>query len=374
MRIEVYNALADSEVAWTALEQRCECYVFQTWKWNAAWQAHVGDVQSVRPRIVHVTDASGSTLGIWPLGIYRQGSLRVLGFLGDVVSDYRAPLLAPEWFKSVDPKQFPEFWQECLRLIGEVDLVALERMPEQLGGWTNPMVGLPDAVQAENAYAIRLPDSMAEYLAGRSKQMLAHNRRGVRRLQELGDYTFTPEHGQAEMEEIFSAIVRLKTRRWQETGSEGLFAQQAYLNFYRVLTQSELQDGMVALCSLKVGSTVVAAQWGLRFRGRYYWILPCYETGPWAKYSCGRILLQSMIEWASEQKLSVFDLTVGDESYKKDWANEHLPLWRWRQARSPRGRVYLAYVQLRARARGNETLRCWVQRLKKLIRGGRHVG
>lgn len=374
VRIEVHAALDALETPWRALAQRCECYVFQTWEWNAAWQTHVGDAQGVQPRIVHVTDSAGLTLGIWPLGVYRQGGLKVLGFLGDVVSDYRAPLLASGWFESMQAQRFPAFWQECLELVGDVDLVALERMPEQLGCRVNPMAGLPGAVQSENAYAIRLPDSEQDYMAGRSKQMLVQNRRKVRRLQEMGDYVFTPDHGPQDMQEIFSVIVRLKTRRWQETGSAGLFAQQAYLDFYQTLTQQELPGGMVSLCSLKVGDTVVAAQWGLRFRGRYYWILPCYETGQWAKHSCGRILLQSMIEWAFEQKLDVFDLTVGDESYKQDWANERLLLWRWRQARSLRGRACLAYVQLRERARGNQALRRWVQRLKGFARGGRHAG
>lgn len=371
LRIEVHGTLQGLERVWKALALRSECYVFQTWEWSVEWQAHVGDSQRVLPRIIQVMDSEGLTLGIWPMAIYRSRGLSVLGFMGDVVSDYRAPLLAPEWYGSVEAASFPALWRECLDAVEGADVVWLERMPERFGRLMNPMASLPGAVQAENAYAACLPDSVPSYLAGRSKNLLAQNRRHVRRLQEHGEYVFTPQHGASDAQEIFAALVGQKSRRWRETGSRDLFADKAYLDFYRTLMQHELPGGMVSLCSLKVGETVVAAQWGLVFRNRYYWILPSYEVGQWAKYSCGRLLLQAMIEWAIQENMAVFDLTVGDESYKKDWANECLPLWRWRAANSLRGRVFLAGVNFKEAVRAHPVLSRWARRARELVAGGR---
>src|SRR5690606_32769370 len=151
-----------------------------------------------------------------------------------------------------------------------------------------------------------------------------------------------------------------------ETGSRDLFAEPAYLDFYGSIAKDDTAKAWVNLCSISVGEATVAAHWGLHFRNRYYWILPTYEAGAWLKYSCGSVLQLSTLEWAHQQGFSVFDFTVGDESYKLQWTNEHLPLYRWQRARTLKGRLYLMGTRLKERARATPTLRRFVRGLKHL--------
>lgn len=367
LQLRVHHALEPLQTVWTDLVRQCDCYVFQTWEWNATWQRCVGGQQGVQPRIVQILDSEGATLALWPLCIYRRGRLRILGFAGDLVSDYRAPILSAAWFLRVETGDFPRLWAECLDLIDGVDVVSLERMPECYARQANPMAGLPGAVHVENAYFAALPLTSEEYLRGRSAQILAGNRRKARRLKEQGEFVFTPRHTQADWRDAFSALVRQKSHRWRETGSRDLFAESGYLDFYESLSLQQLGHGFVTLCSIRVAGACVAAHWGLVHRGRYYWILPSYASGGWEKYSCGRILLQSMIEWAISQKLQCFDLTVGDEEYKKTWSTERLRLYRWRSARTLRGKTYLAYSRFREWVRSVPLLRCCVSRAKRMF-------
>ncbi|WP_323029039.1 GNAT family N-acetyltransferase [Castellaniella defragrans] len=370
LRIALHADLAPLESAWRALLPRCDCSAFQTWAWNRAWQDCIGEAQGVRPRILLLRDADGRALGLFPLGLYRRRGLRVLAFLGETVSDYRMPLLARDWIAGIPDGDFARLWRECLALIGETDLVLLERMPAEFDGRPNPMAALAGAEHTENAYLARLPASAEAYRAQRSRKMLADNRRNLRRLQDQGACSHTPAHTLDTADAVLAELFRQKSRRWRETGSRDLFADPAYRAFYSTLTRHELPHGRVNLCSLQAGGALVATQWGLAFRHRYYWILPAYADGDLARYSPGRLLLQAQIEWAIGHGFEIFDLTVGDEAYKKAWAGDRLALYRWRQARTVKGRLFLCAGRLKEAARDIPWLRRGIRRLKRI--GGFH--
>ncbi|WP_160142332.1 GNAT family N-acetyltransferase [Pigmentiphaga humi] len=343
---------------WRALLADGRGHVFQTWEWNDAWMRTIGERQGVLPRVVELTDADGTLMALWPLGIYRRCGLRVLAFLGDVVSDYRAPVFGATFPHNVSAGSFEALWASCLGRIRGVDLVDLTRMPVDIDGIANPMAALRDAAHTENAYAVDLPETPAAYFAGRPSKLMADTRRQARRLAELGQVAITPQQqSAADWNAAFAAMVEQKSRRWQETDSRDLFAEPGYLQFYKELGKTFGDTAQVSLCNLWVGEVITATQWGMIFRGRYYWILPTYLAGEWGKYSCGRILLQHMIEWAIGQKLRVFDLTVGDEAYKKDWATSVLRLHGWRRAMTLRGRVFLGYLRLKQAARSSAFVR-----------------
>lgn len=370
--IVVHGSLSGLEDEWRRLEESADCYAFQTWDWNAAWYEHVGKSQGVEPCIVRLVDGCGKTLGLWPLCIYCRHGLRVLGYMGDLVSDYRAPLLSPGWSDAIEPNRFLGVWRECLTILRKVDLVLLRRMPERFGKSHNPMVWLQGARHTEDAYHVRLPGTLDDYLAGRPTHLLAENRRKVRRLKEMGGFR-TPHCRDAyESEVVFSEIVRQKSRRWRETGSRDLFADQAYRRFYESVTRRGVSSGFVAVSSMQVNNAVVAAHWGLVFKGRYYGILSSFESGRWRKFSCGELLVQIQIERAIEDQLEVFDLTVGDEAYKKSWATDRLALYQWCCARSGRGYLYLFFLRVREAARSVPVLRLCVRYIKRF--GGSRAG
>ena len=56
--------------------------------------------------------------------------------------------------------------------------------------------------------------------------------------------------------------------------------------------------------------------------------MPAHEGNEWNKYSPGRILLLKLIQWSIENGLKYFDFTIGNESYKKDWCDNQLELYK----------------------------------------------
>lgn len=363
-RLVLHTTLDTCRERWSAALAAGAGTVFQTWDWNAAWQQHLGARQGVQPRIVELRDTADQTVILWPLGLYPRHGMRVLDFLGEVVTDYRAPVIVAGFPGQDDAASFQTLWDQVVQLAGPADLVDLHRMPATLEDLANPMTGLARSHPTENAYSLLLPGSVGELHARLSSKRLADNRRSLRRLGELGAVTLEPDHADTAHEAVMPVMAEQKSRRWRETGSRDLFAEPGYFAFYRSLHFPETPDARVTVASMTVADSMVATHWGLIFRHRYYWILPTYADGPSARYSCGRLLLQAVVEWSLAQGHRVFDLTVGDEAYKKDWVSEPAPLYSWQAALSLRGHLWLARQQLRAWARNQPVLRRAVRWLR----------
>ncbi|MEI2414841.1 GNAT family N-acetyltransferase [Orrella sp. JC864] len=364
------------QARWHWLLARAGAYVFQTWEWNRHWQATVGAAQGVQPRIVECRDAQGRSIALWPLALYRRQGLRVLDFLGEVVSDYRAPLLDAEVFGPMPPQAYARLWREVLRAAGPADLVDLRRMPQRLDApgqagrqVDNPMAALPHARHTENAHAATLPDTVEALQARVPARRQADMRRLMRQLQQQGQVVLTPSHDADSAGPVMQALARQKSRRWQASGSRDLYAEPGYLDFYAGLRIEARTGARVCLSSLKVDEQIVATHWGAAYRGRYYWLVPTYEAGRWARYACGRALQYAMMQAGVQAGLRVFDLTVGDEAYKKDWSDHSLALYSWAMPMTLRGRLALARRRARDWARRQPLLRALAQRLRAA--GGR---
>jgi hypothetical protein len=82
--------------------------------------------------------------------------------------------------------------------------------------------------------------------------------------------------------------------------------------------------GSVHISCLQLNGRTLATHWGLVFKRRFYSLMSGYQAGEW-RYSVGRLLLENVVEWCISEKINVFDLTVGDESYKFDWTDNEYP-------------------------------------------------
>jgi len=317
--------------------------------------------------VVHVADRAGAPLLLLPFGIYRQGGLRVLRFLGGAVTDYNAPLIAPGFAGQVGASEFAALWRLVLDRLPPFDLFWFRRMPQTIEGEANPMITLPAAVHTRDAYAARIPETVDAFRTARSPKLFSDGRRQRRRLAEKGEVSLELQiEGEPSLDTV-AAMAQQKSRRYQESGVRDIFAEPGYLDFYRSLTDGPLRLPGVHVSRLRVGGTTVATHWGAVHNGRLYWLMPGYEAGDWGRYSCGRLLLESAFEWCIEHKMRVLDLTVGDERYKLDWADHSLALYECMGARSLKGAAYVAYQRVRESLKQNQNLRALAQRLRALV-------
>ena len=152
--LSVHHDFAAVEADWRRFEGTADCTPFQTFDWLFAWQRHVGTTKGITPAIV-IARRGDQLLLLLPLGIARRGFARCLTFLGDVLCDYNAPLLAPD-FAKLAPDGFLALWHDIHRLLQEApatrhDLITFDKMPAKVGRQKNPMLATQRAAQSERS-------------------------------------------------------------------------------------------------------------------------------------------------------------------------------------------------------------------------------
>ena len=339
--ISVHDNLAGVEPDWRRFEQTADCTPFQTFDWLSAWQRHVGAANGVTPAIV-IARRGDAILLLLPLGIERRGFARCLVFLGDVLCDYHAPLLAPG-FATLAPEGFAALWHEIAAYLqansaSRHDAVVFDKMPATIGGQKNPMLALNVTLNPSGAYETPLPADWEQYYASkRSSSTRRRDRTKLKRLGELGPVKFVNPDTSAELALTFDLLVQQKSKAFARMGVPNLFAPAGHAAFYRELATSPRYRSLVHLSRLDVGNTWAALNLGITFRDCYFHILASYDDGEVSRFGPGAAHLRELLSYAIARGLSRFDFTLGDEPYKRDWCDAEQPLYDYAAATTMRG-------------------------------------
>jgi CelD/BcsL family acetyltransferase involved in cellulose biosynthesis len=337
----VDHDFAAIEADWRRFEQTADCTPFQTFDWLFAWQRHVGAAKEVTPVIV-IARRGDQILFLLPLGVQRRGMVRRLAFLGDVLCDYNAPLLAPD-FAALAPDGFLALWRGIRTLLQATpatrhDLIAFDKMPAKVGGQNNPMLALNAQLNPSGAYETELPAGWeAYYSAKRSSSTRRRDRTKLKRLGELGPVKFVNPDTSAELALTFDLLVQQKSKAFARMGVPNLFAPTGHAAFYRELATSPRYRSLVHLSRLDVGNTWAALNLGITFRDCYFHILASYDDGETSRFGPGAAHLRELLRYAIERGLKRFDFTIGDEPYKRDWCDTEQQLFDYSTATSLRG-------------------------------------
>ena len=325
--IEVHETLEAAEKDWRHLEQEGEYFAFQTYFWVKSWHELIGTKLGVSPQVVVLRTPDGEAAMVIPLGIRRERGLRHLSFLAHDLSDYQGPLMA----KGVGERvagDFAALWSKVISRLPSVDLINFRRMPNVIGNAPNPFVQLQGATQTERAYAAHLPPSFEEFLKGKRKAIHRDSLRKLRRLAEIGEVAFEIVKDPGKIEKVVEIMAYQKGPNYiQSLGFNWFVSMPEAKAFYARIgaMQSGHLHGHVSI--MTVGGVVVSTHVGMVSRDRFYMLLPSYAGGEWYKYSTGRLLLEHLMKTSIDDGCAVFDYTVGDDAYKKDWTDIVLPLY-----------------------------------------------
>ncbi len=343
IRLTVYEDLAAIEKDWRAFEAQADSTVFQSFDWLATWQRHIGAPAGVAPAIVVGRDASGSILFLLPLSVRATGFARELTWLGSDLCDYNAPLLAPGLTERFDRARFMAVWADITANLEShprlgFDLIHLSKMPETVGAQTNPMRYLGCTINPSGAYLTHLTgDWETFYAAKRSSSTRRRDRTKRKRLAEFGEVKLINPASGSETAGTLDTLMAQKARSFARMGVGNLFAKPGHAEFYRGLATDPATRHMVHVSRLDVGATPAAINLGLTYRGCYYHLLASYDDGEVSRFGPGAAHLHDLMHLAIERGLKIFDFTIGDERYKRDWCDTELKLFDFIAASNWRG-------------------------------------
>lgn len=301
---------------WTALLSRCPDHLFsQSFTWcEIAWRLLAAPRR--RELCCLVLRDKGTLVGVWPLVTYRENGTRAVRPLGTEASEYCAPLVEPN---DEAMRRTRLLWKAAAR---RADLAILpyvrDDMPlagllKHAGLWRVTDFPAPAPYVARRDYA-----DWAAYQKTLSGSLRHKIRRVRRRLAEKGNVTIAiePPEGRAALIDWMLA----RKKRWLDR--EGLqsdwIGRQDYRDFLVSLAEQTDGDTGPLLFALKVDGVPVAGQFATVDARRFEAMIGVYDP-EWGNFSPGQILTEHCLAWAFERDLD-FDLRIGLEPYKRDWA------------------------------------------------------
>jgi len=332
------------EAQWRRFESEADCTAFQTFEWLSAWQRNIGERDGVTPALAVGSYAGGTTAFIWPLAVEPGRFVRRLCWLGQDQCDYNGPLQAPDFSQRVSREQFLTLWSEFRpRLQSDPrwrhDWIELEKMPRNLGRALNPFAQLAVVLHPSGTHLMHLGDDWQTfYLAKRSSATRRHDRAKRKHISALGEVRFATAANCADAAHTTEILMEQKSRALIRRGITDMFARPGAREFYLDLASNPAARQLVHVSRVDVGNTCVAANFGVVFRDCYYHVLACYdEESEIARYGPGALHLRELLAYAIGRGLKCFDFTIGDEPYKREWCDSHLPLYDFTAAATWRG-------------------------------------
>lgn len=325
--IRVSRDLGDFAAIWPRSDDlgSARCHVFQCADVLTVWLDTIGAARGIDPHFVVVSDERGEPRFALALGIERRFGVRVLTFLDGGVSDYNAPVVFANAMAR-RPCSLRQFIERLRGVLPPFDLVMFEKMPADVMDRANPIAQADMESHVPSGHTTMLTGSWAEFAATRLPRR-ADARRKRRKLETMGKLAFVVAEDAHGRERLLEAMIRQKTQRYIETRGWDGFDRPGYRDYFRQMTERLGSGGAVHVCAVQLDDKVIAAHWGLVAGARFYSLMPSFDA-EWSRFSPGRLLLEDLIAWSYAHGITCFDFGIGDESYKVEFRDAILPLFR----------------------------------------------
>ena len=318
--ITVFTGFEPAEAAWRELEAEAAGTAFQSFDWLSIWYEHVGRHEGVEPAIVLVT-RGGRPIMLAPFGIERHLGLKRLVWLGGRLADYKAPLIARDFWKQMPEGGFPKLWKQIKRALPELDYVVFENQPDMLGELRNPFAMLPGSTAPDDAYVFGLPDSFEELTRRYRSDTRRMDRSKLRKLEAQGEVTFDFARTPEELIDLTEEILTRKADQLAAQGISSIFQDPAHRAAWRALAELPEERRLLEVAVLRIDGEFLSGSISHVWHGRSTLMVHTYEAGKYSKLSPGRLHLLKHLQSSIDRGLAVYDLSVGYLPYKASFCD-----------------------------------------------------
>tara|TARA_A100001011_G_scaffold347995_1_gene385535 strand:- start:3397 stop:4482 length:1086 start_codon:yes stop_codon:yes gene_type:complete len=349
--IEVYKSFDESlKKIWKSFEQNSNNYCFQNYYWLKNWYEKFKTNEEIQLCIV-IVYSKEIVCGILPFCIHKEKSIKFLKWMGGDQSDYMNGLFNKNFlFEKVE---FYDLWNLIKKRVPYFDLTYFYNQPEYISGTVNPFIKNFRTIKSGSTNGIEIKNSFDEYLEKNLKRkFLSDTRRSMNQLNKRGKLEFKIFKKTDELDRVNfvkkildNKIFRLNELKLKNNFNENI--QEFYTNF----NNNEFENGDLHISSLELDGKTLASHWGVTYKNIFYYLLPSIVKNELMRFSPGRILLYHLIKWCSENKIKKFDLTLGEESYKKEWSNSKISLYDFVEPNNLRSYPYYIYLMIKLKVK-----------------------
>lgn len=321
--------------------------LFQTPRWLTAWYATLGTQPGRQPLFASVARRGDDRpLMALPLLLHRRGGLRRIEFADLGVTDYVAPLLAPDC--PDDPGHVQAMFAALRRALPPADMFCVHKMPALADGRSNPLLRLR-GTRPSSLFGnlVTIDGDFDAWRYSREKTHRKELERSWRVFIRHPNAEFRLITDIAEATRVMDALETYQRSAIANKGWAYILDEPGYRDFYRHLIVDGLASGDTVLSALMAGDEVVGALLGMRRDHHYAMIRIGNAGGEWRNCSPGRLVIERTMAALHAQGVRDFDFTIGDYPYKKGFRPDELPLYELTTALSWKGMLYAASLRLK---------------------------
>ena len=310
LSIQICNRFQFSCEAYKSLLAASSATVFQHPEWLDTFYEILVPYLDAQPRIV-VIRADNLLLGVIPFLTRSVDECVILEFAHGGVSDYVCPILHADLV--ADSNAMEQIALQLQTLLEEHDALFIDRIPQHSAALWRRLLKLPTQSSGISSHMLLLNKPYTQWrrdtFSSNRRQQLGRKRR---RLSQNRDLAFRI----AEPPTIAARIRTLRDFREDRFPGDPLYKQSPY-DFYRTIAQRGQRQDMARTFELVLDDEVIAVCFGLVNRNTFLFLLLGGNYKDYGDNSPGTLMLESMIQHWIATGGSHFDLTIGDEPYKK---------------------------------------------------------
>jgi CelD/BcsL family acetyltransferase involved in cellulose biosynthesis len=339
---------------------------FQHGYWLGAWYDAFHDVA---PLIALISDvATGKDIAVVPMISHIRRGVRIVEFADFGVSDNNAPILALD--AALDAAATDAIGKaliDALRALPDrFDLLRLKKMPAHVGGSPNPLVSLGRIGSSSlNGNLVLTGDDYEDYQASIKRMQMP---RCWRVFDRHAGARFEIATDVARARELLDVMDVQQQARMQKLGSRFVLNDETHAQFYREVARHGVAEGYAVVSALVCDEGIIATTLGVRHGATYFLLRISHAGDSWSSCSPGLLVTERTMSALHAQGVRRFDLSIGNQDYKRRFGAEPVPLtdvsialsWRgmpfaWRDHAAQGLRRHPRLAVLAARAMGKGT-------------------
>ncbi|BCH10502.1 acetyltransferase [Mesorhizobium sp. 131-3-5] len=258
------------------------------------------------------------------LEVVSQRPFRVARFMGGRHANGNFAAADPQWLARAESAVVGSVFGAIAKARPDIDLIALERLLPDLDGIANPLASLDHFSSPNLSLAVDLGGGFdALLLRASGKRKRKKHRSQMRKFDAVGSHRRIEACSPDEVERLLDAFFEMKELRFRKMGIANVFGGDQTRAFFRALfTQALAEDTpSFVLHGLEVAGKLRAVTGSSRSGKRLICEFGAIAEDDLASSSPGDFLFFDNIQEACETGFTVYDFSVGDEPYKRQWCD-----------------------------------------------------
>lgn len=321
----------DNELAknWKELEKDSNISIFQTYDWNIHWQENCNHNFE---NITLLYYKKNKLISILPLILYKKYFLKILSWSGFPFSDYNQPLIRNKY--TLEKLDF-KFLISTLSKKYRFDVIHL------INNINNKIFDLSSYKSNKSYKLIYKNQNSYDLIINKFKKKINYEEN---RLKKKFNYKIYLNPSNDKKFEILNFFVEKKMEQLNRTNAWNYLKIKIFKDY--IFKLEKFDQSKISFSCIEVNGKIISSHIGYIFNKNFYYIFPAYDY-LYKKFSPGNILLFRLIEFYKSKNFEDFDLTIGEENYKKSFTNYTIDLFDYINCRTLLGLCYMLSVKLK---------------------------